>query len=206
MNKRTNFNDVFLNRRSIRKYDSNIKISNEELEEMINKALKAPSANNLQPWRIAVISSKEAKEKYSQLFTFNRLQYETSSAIVILFADLNYAKNANEIFETAVKMNFMDEATKNRQLERFIDKDKVSKDQILKESMLDAGLLAMSLMLVFRSHGYDTCPMGGFNKDLALKMFNLDNAIAAVAISVGVSDDEGFTSVRLPFEQIGNIF
>lgn len=47
MNNRTDFNDVFLNRRSIRKYDSNIKISNEELEEMINKALKAPSANNL---------------------------------------------------------------------------------------------------------------------------------------------------------------
>lgn len=205
MNKRTDFNDVFLNRRSIRKYDTNIKISTNEMEEILNKALRAPSANNLQPWHVAVISSKEAKEKYSDLFTFNRSQYETSSAVVILFANLNYAENASEIFDIAVKMNHMNEATKNRQLERFKDKDNVARDKLLREAMFDTGLLAMSLMLVFRSHGYDTCPMGGFNKDLAVEMFNLENHIAAVAISVGVALDDGFQSVRLPFNKIGSI-
>lgn len=205
MNKRIDFNDVFLNRRSIRKYDSTIKISSKELEEMINKALRAPSANNLQPWNIAVISSKEAKEKYSNLFTFNRLQYETSSAIVILFANLDYASNANEIFDLALSKGYMNQETKARQLERFSNKDSVPKETILKTALLDSGMLAMSMMLVFRSHGYDTCPMGGFNKDLAVNMFNLENATATVAISVGVALDEGYQSVRLPFEKIGTI-
>lgn len=205
MNKRNDFNDVFLNRRSIRKYDSTIKISSKELEEMINKALRAPSANNLQPWHIAVISSKEAKEKYSNLFTFNRLQYETSSAIVILFANLDYASNANEIFDLALSKGYMDQETKERQLERFSNKDSVPKETILKTALLDSGMLAMSMMLVFRSHGYDTCPIGGFNKDLAVYMFNLENATATVAISVGVALDEGYQSVRLPFEKIGTI-
>ena len=125
------------------------------------------------------------KKKYSHLFPYNRLQYETSSVMFILFADLDYAKNANEIFQTAVDLGQMDIQTKERQLERFTDKDNMPKDVVEKSAIFDTGLLAMSLMLVARSHGFDTCPIGGFDKENAAGTFNLENYEAVVAVSMG---------------------
>lgn len=204
--KRTDFNDIFLNRKSIRKYDTNHKISNETIKQIVNETLRTPSANNLEPWYVVAIATDEGKKKYSHLFPYNRLQYETSSVMFILFADLDYAKNANEIFQTAVDLGQMDIQTKERQLERFIDKDSMPKDVVEKSAIFDTGLLAMSLMLVARSHGYDTCPIGGFDKENAASTFNLENYEAVVAVSMGLSDDAGYDSIRLPFDKIAEIY
>lgn len=40
--------------------------------------------------------------------------------------------------------------------------------------MLDAGLVSMQLMLVARAHGYDTNPVGGYEKDQIAEVFGLD--------------------------------
>lgn len=40
-----------LKRRSIRSYDPNVKISKEEMIEILAKASRAPSSMNMQPWR-----------------------------------------------------------------------------------------------------------------------------------------------------------
>ncbi|HKL61673.1 MAG TPA: nitroreductase family protein [Acholeplasma sp.] len=204
--KRNDFNDIFLNRKSIRKYDTTHKISNETIKQIVNETLRTPSANNLEPWYVVAIATDEAKKKYSHLFPYNRLQYETSSVMFVLFADLDYAKNANEIFQTAVDLGQMDIQTKERQLERFTDKDNMPKDVIEKSAIFDTGLLAMSLMLVARSHGFDTCPIGGFDKENAAGAFNLVNYEAVVAVSMGLSDDTGYDSIRLPFDKIAKIF
>ena len=50
-------------RRSIRKYDPTIKISKEEMKNMLEEATRAPSSMNMQPWRFIVVESNEAKEK-----------------------------------------------------------------------------------------------------------------------------------------------
>ena len=44
------FQDIVLNRRSIRSYDPSYKIEHNELLQMIDEAAKAPSSVNLQPW------------------------------------------------------------------------------------------------------------------------------------------------------------
>jgi hypothetical protein len=56
------FNQIVLGRRSIKKYDPSIKISREEMSEMLSKATRAPSSINLQPWRFLVIESEEQKQ------------------------------------------------------------------------------------------------------------------------------------------------
>lgn len=74
----------------------------------------------------------------------------------------------------------------------------------LNEGYLDAGLLAMQLMLVSKEHGYDTCPIAGFNKDTILgKLCINDKSIQPVLIiSIGKGLDEGYPSYRIPVKDV----
>jgi nitroreductase len=55
------FDDVLLNRRSIRKY-TNENVSLEDIKKIIEFGILAPSAHNRQPWKVMVLD-KEMKDK-----------------------------------------------------------------------------------------------------------------------------------------------
>ncbi|MEH7016535.1 nitroreductase family protein, partial [Bacillus sp. JJ63] len=61
MQKTNNFTEIITGRRSIRKYDPSVKISKEEMTEILTEATLAPSSVNMQPWRFLVIDSAEGK-------------------------------------------------------------------------------------------------------------------------------------------------
>ena len=58
--KTNDFNEILTGRRSIRKYDTSVKISKEEMTEIHTEATLAPSSVNMQPWRFLGIESDEA--------------------------------------------------------------------------------------------------------------------------------------------------
>lgn len=196
--------NIFESRRSIRKYDENYKISKEKLTEIITLAQRAPSSMNLQPTRLLVVESKEYKNKLKNALYGNQLQLETSSAMIIVLTDLNKFSEANYIFDEAVKNNIMPESVRQDQLKKIDHITKhVTKEKILQDGLLDAGLFSMQLMLVAKSYGYDTCAIGGFNKDKLKEEFKLeDNLEPALIISIGKNDEEGYPSYRLPINKI----
>ena len=49
------FSDIVYNRRSIRNFDPSVKIPREELLEILDKTVTAPSSVNMQPWRFVVV-------------------------------------------------------------------------------------------------------------------------------------------------------
>ena len=53
------FSDIVYNRRSIRNFDPSVKIPREELLEILDKTVTAPSSVNMQPWRFVVVDSEE---------------------------------------------------------------------------------------------------------------------------------------------------
>ncbi|MCB6771163.1 nitroreductase family protein, partial [Veillonella atypica] len=57
------FKDIMQNRKSIRHYDSSVKISRDELLEIINESISAPSACNLQSWYFVIVDTPEGKKK-----------------------------------------------------------------------------------------------------------------------------------------------
>ncbi|WP_317950041.1 nitroreductase family protein, partial [Rossellomorea marisflavi] len=73
------FQDLITGRRSIRNYDPSVKISKEEMKEILTEATLAPSSVNLQPWRFLVIDSEEGKATLAPLAKFNQTQVNTSS-------------------------------------------------------------------------------------------------------------------------------
>lgn len=61
-----NFDDVILNRRSIRKYLSN-DVSFADIEKIIKSGILAPSAHNRQPWKVMVLDDDMKKQFYESL-------------------------------------------------------------------------------------------------------------------------------------------
>ena len=87
------------------------------MDEIITKATQAPSSVNMQPWRIAVVESDEMKEKVKESFGFNSRQLTTSSAMLIIFGDLQNYEKAEQIYGDAVEQQLMTEDIKAQLLD-----------------------------------------------------------------------------------------
>lgn len=197
-----------LERRSIRIYDETVKISEDELKQIILEANLAPSSMNMQPWRYVVISSDAAKEKLRPALYGNLKQLETSAAMIVVFNDLHKFELAEKIYDTAVEKGLMPKDVREKQLMNIRNMaQKVDLSKLNVSGMIDCGLAAMNLMYVAREHGYDTCPIGGFNHEMIHDVVDLDKDrySPVMIISIGKAAEEGFPSVRLPFDDVAKI-
>jgi len=82
--------DIIISRRSIRKYTS-IPVSQEQIEKLLQAAMYAPSANNLQPWHFVVVTERSLLNKIIQAHPYANMLKEAPLAIVVC-ADENIDK------------------------------------------------------------------------------------------------------------------
>lgn len=203
--KTNNFSDIVFGRKSVRGYDSEYKISHEEMLEMIDEAATAPSSVNLQPWRFVIVESDEGKEKLKPLIRFNTKQNAESSAMVLIFGDLRCHDLGEEIYNQAVSAGKMPADVRDQQLAAIIPHyESFSKEKMNDVVKIDASLMAMQFMLVARAHGYETNPIGGFEDDLLAEAFGLDKDryVPVMIVSIGKATEPGYASVRLPGDRI----
>lgn len=197
------FNEIVYNRRSIKEYDPTVKIDREVMTEIIDKASKAPSSINMQPWRFLVIESEEAKNKLAPISRFNKEMVLSASAVIAVFADRNNFDYAEEIYSAAVEQGFMPQEVKDMQLNFLTPLYTAMPEKDMDDTiLLDAGLVSMQLMLVARAYGYETNPIGGYEKDQIAELFDMDKEryIPVMLISIGKALNKGYQSYRLPVE------
>jgi len=196
---------VLKERRSIRKYDKDIKISKEEMKLILEEATRAPSSMNMQPWRFVLVETIEGKEKLRPVLYGNQLQLETSSAMICIFTDLKKYEFAEKIYSKAVEAGLMPIDVKEKQLRNISNMiHTVSLDAVEKGGLIDSGLVAMSLMIVAKEHGYDTCSIGGFRHDMLAPAIGLDDQRykPVLILSIGKKAEDGYPSIRLDVEDI----
>ncbi|QIZ05913.1 nitroreductase family protein [Priestia megaterium] len=199
------FNKIVTERHSIKNYNKSVKISREEMTEILTLATSAPSSVNMQPWRFLVIESPEAKAKLAPLARFNQTQVETSSAVIAVFGDLNNFEKFEEIYGAAVDKGFMLLEVKERIHASYSSYfETISRENMKDVVLVDGGLVSMQLMLAARAYGYDTNPIGGYEKDQIAEAFGLDKNryVPVMLISIGKAADNGHSSVRLPIDQV----
>ncbi|RFU66880.1 nitroreductase family protein [Bacillus sp. V59.32b] len=199
----TSLSNVIRERHSVRKYDPNHKIAREEIEEMLEEATLAPSSSNLQPWRFIVFQDEHAKKELRELAN-NQEQIETASAIIAVLGDTEMYKSVEKIYRANYEAGYMDEEN----MRRLIDSTNSTYPHAPVETRkniasFDAGLVAMQLMLIAKARGYDTVPMGGFDKERFAERFDVsDRYIPIVLIALGKAAGPAFQSSRLPVEDV----
>ncbi|MBO0481250.1 nitroreductase family protein [Candidatus Enterococcus courvalinii] len=205
MEQAKDFSTIMYGRKSVRVYDETYKIPHDEMLTMIQEATTAPSSVNMQPWRFVVAESDEAKEKLRPLIRFNTKQNDTSSAMVLIFGDLECYEYGEEIYNQAYEAGKMPKEVRDQQLAAIIPYYKsFSKSQMNDVVKVDSSLAAMQFMLVAREHGYETNPIGGFEADQLAEAFGLakERYVPVIILSIGKAVEEGYESVRLAADKV----
>ncbi|MGK5511559.1 nitroreductase family protein [Brevibacillus formosus] len=197
------FFDVIRERRSVRSYDPEVKISRDELNEILRQSTLAPSGANLQPWRFLVIDSPDLKQKLLPI-AFNQQQVVEASAIIAVLGDLENIRMAEKIYSLAVDAGYMPPDTAKSFVERYTDMYASMPPEIVHQIVYtDCGLVSMQLMLVARAKGYDTVPMGGYDKQKFVKAFDIpEQYVPIMLIAIGKAVKPGHPTVRLPIDDV----
>ncbi len=197
------FTDVIRERRSVRHYDTSVRLTHEEIKELLKEAALAPSASNLQPWRFLVIETEELKAELLPI-AYNQTQVTEAAAVIVVLGDTEGYKRAGDIYGEAAKRGFMPEDTANSFTERTINMyGSLPKEIMHKIIHTDGGIVSQQLMLVARAHGYDTVPMGGYDAAKLKEAFDIsDRYIPIMLIALGKAAKPGHPTTRLPIEDI----
>ncbi|MFP4686710.1 MAG: thiol peroxidase [bacterium] len=184
-----NFFEIATKRRSVNFFDTEIEITESELEEIINLAALAPSGSNTQPWEVVAVKKPEAKQRL-QKCAFDQPKVSEASVTLIMLADPEAFKGDNPTYESFVRKGYMDEEG----LEDFIEQVEdiyTGLEQADRYAVKNTALFAMSLMYSAKSLGWDTHPMIGFNPDKVKEEFQIpDKYIIPMLISLGKFDEE----------------
>lgn len=197
------FYSVIQERHSVRQYDPTVKISREEMKEILADATLAPSSSNLQPWRFLVIDEQELKEKLYPIAN-NQEQVLQASAVIAVLGDKKWYEKGEKIYNLSQEAGYMTEEVKQRFIHTAQNIYSNMSDSV-KESIIDvdAGLISMQLMLIARARGYDTVPMGGYNKAKFMEEFKIpSNYRSVMLIAIGKAASAARPTVRLPLEDV----
>ncbi|NQZ56417.1 MAG: nitroreductase family protein, partial [Lentisphaeraceae bacterium] len=82
-----NTQDAIKNRRSIKHYDANHKMTAEEINDIISLAMLSPTAFNLQHWRFVQIEDSELRQQM-RAAAGGQAQMTDASLLIVLCADL----------------------------------------------------------------------------------------------------------------------
>ena len=197
----SDFFDVVSSRRSVKIYDPNAHISQEELTELLEIAGRAPSAWNLQQWHFLVFHGKDVQEKLLPI-AYNQQQIVDASAVICILGDLEANLNVDPVFDPQVEANEMTPELKEilaGQINGAYRRAEYPRDG----AILNSSLAAMQFMLAARAKGYDTCPIGGFNASGLIDEFNVPGRyLPTMLITIGKKLQEGRPTDRLSIDTL----
>jgi nitroreductase len=162
-----NVTEAIVARRSIKSYDTQHKMTEEEITKLMSLAMLSPTAFNIQHWRFVVVTDPVLRQQLRKV-SWNQAQVEDASLLVVLTADLNaWMKSPERYWANAPKavQDFLVPAIGNY----YRDNEQAQRD----EAMRSCGMAATTIMLAAKEMGYDTCPMDGFDFDAVSKLLNL---------------------------------
>ncbi|GED71513.1 putative NAD(P)H nitroreductase YodC [Brevibacillus reuszeri] len=189
-------------RHSVRKYDPTATIPQGELNEILRLAASAPSSWNLQHWRFLVVTDPAIKEKLLPI-AFNQQQVVDAYATIIILGDLEADKSAHLVYDEAVANGHMNESVRDTLIAQIEGAYKSNPEIARDEAIRNSSYAAMQLMLAAKAKGYDTCPMGGYNRDALIKELNIPSRyLPTLMLTVGKASVQAHPTARFGLDQL----
>ena len=77
-------NALIENRRSIRKYQSGKQVTKEQLTQLLNAAMLAPSARNTRPWEFIAITNRKVLDDIMKIHPYAQMLETAAAAIIVV--------------------------------------------------------------------------------------------------------------------------
>jgi nitroreductase len=194
--------EAFLSRHSVRKYDPTVPVPEEDLNEILTLAGTAPSSWNLQHWRFLVITDPARKQELLPL-AYNQQQVVEAPVFILVLGDREADKLAEELYLPLVDAGKMPKQAAETMIGNIKAAYTNNEEWAKNEAILNAGFAAMQLMLAAKAKGYDTCPMGGIDREGLRKKLNIpDRYQIVMGLTLGKAAAPAHATGRLPIEQL----
>ncbi len=229
------FEKVVRNRRSVRIYDDT-PVPESVVKKCLELALLAPNSSNLQTWEFYWVRSPEKRAALVEA-CFSQNAARTAAELIVCVGRIDkifpHARQMLEILGAngrAMPKALREYYTKIVGLAystgplsvlapfkwllftalgffRPMPREPLGKPGLKLWAAKSGALACENLMLAFSAHGFDTCPMEGFDSRRVKKILGLPRSSTVVmAISVGKRKPEGVYGPRLRFPSEQFIF
>lgn len=172
--------EAIASRRAIKHYDPAHVMTEAEIRQLMEAAMQAPTAFNIQHWRFVTVIDPEVR-KQIRAVAWDQAQVTDASLLIVLCADKDaWKKDAARYWKNAPQpvQDFLVPAIGTY----YEGKDQVQRD----ECMRSCGLAGMTIMLAAKAMGYDSCPMDGFDFDAVARIIKLpEDHVISFMIAVG---------------------
>ncbi|MGJ8667738.1 MAG: NAD(P)H-dependent oxidoreductase [Patiriisocius sp.] len=168
-------------RYTTKKYKSEKKLSDIQLEELKQILRLTPSSINSQPWKFTFVSDSEIKQKLSKVSKMNT-QKVIDCDTVIVFSRIDDL----DIFENQIQRELPQGA-----VDYFRDKVRSKSDAETKKWMDNQVYIALGILLsACAEMGIDSTPMEGIEPEEYNRILNNKNHHVLAAVAVGYRDED----------------
>jgi nitroreductase len=172
-------------RRAIKWYDPEHQMPEDTFLKLIEHAILAPTAFNIQNWRFVRVTDPEQRKAIRAVAWDQAQVTDASELLVLCFDNKSWKRDPQRYWRNAPQevQDFLVPAIDGY----YRDKPQVERD----EGMRSCGLVGQTIMLMALELGYQSCPMDGFDYGAVSKIINLpeDHSIAfMIAIGKGIKD------------------
>lgn len=190
--------EAIQSRRAIKHYDADHRMSDAEIRQLLETAMLAPTAFNIQHWRFVTVLDPEVR-KQIRTAAWDQAQVTNASLLIVMCADKDaWKKDAARYWKNAPQpvQDFLVPAIGPY----YEGREQVQRD----ECMRSCGLAGMTIMLAAKAMGYDSCPMDGFDFEAVGKIINLpEDHVISFMIAVGKGTQPAWPKPgQLPYEEV----
>jgi nitroreductase/dihydropteridine reductase len=195
------FKEIVMSRYATKKFD-NRKVPEEKIRQLLELVRFAPSALNLQPWKINVVTDQGIREELKPV-TWNQEQITTCSHLLVFCANPDFATLIVKLDKLMEKNKVPDDA---RRMVIALATDltgKMTPEQKLAYAQSHVFLALGNAVNGAKALGFDSCPMGGFDPQAYGRILRLPgNLVPTMLCPVGYAADRPMPKIRFAYDDI----
>ncbi|QUS61489.1 nitroreductase family protein [Synechocystis sp. PCC 7339] len=190
--------DAIYQRRSIKHFDPDHRLTPEEERKLLEAAIQAPTSYNIQHWRFLIIRDPQLRQTIREKYG-NQAQMTDASLLILVVADVDaWDKDPARYWRNAPPevADYLVGAIGSF----YGGKSELQRD----EAQRSIGMAMQNLMLAAKAMGYDSCPMIGFDLEKVAELVKLpaDYAIGPMVAIGKRTEDARAKGGQLPLEEL----
>ncbi len=170
------FEKVYLYRHACKIFDTNKKISDEDIRYILEAGRMAPSSFGMEGWKFLVITNKSLKEKL-RLICWNQPQITTCSHLVVILAAIDTLKPSSGVPQQRFARRRLSKEKEEAYIKlysKFLADEIADDEKMFAWSSKQTYLAAMEMMLAAAVIEIDSCPIEGFEREKVEKLLHID--------------------------------
>ena len=193
-------------RHACKVFDESKKISDKDMNFILEAGRKSPSSFGMEAWKFLVITNQELKEKL-QPACWKQAQITSSSHLVIVLAGIENVKIESGEVEKRFTRREMPKESLDMYMGLYashLEKTLSSDENIYAWTSKQAYIAAGNMMTAAAFIGIDSCPIEGFEKEKVEEILELDVSKYQVALVLpfGYRINPQSEQIRLNFDEV----